>query len=281
LLSAAATNAGMILGTAGYMSPEQARGKSVDARTDIWAFGCVLYEMITGKLAFAGETATDILAKVLEGQPKWEALQAETPSSLRLLLEAALNKDPKQRLQHIGDARLFLNRPAALDKSAPAVRRHRPERHAWVATGVLAVALAAALVPYGFYFMRAPAEAPVIRFEIPAPGNGGPAISPDGQLIAYIAASGGKPAIWIRPIGSLAAKQLSGTENATGPFWAPDSHRLAFFADGKLKKTDVSTGGVQVLGDAPGITLPGAWNRDGVILLGGFPTGMPGIVRLP
>ena len=111
---------GVILGTAPYMSPEQARGKPVDARTDIWAFGCVLYEMLTGQQTFTGETTTDVLAKVLEAQPKWDALPAEIPSSIRFLLEAALNKDPKQRLQYIGDAKLLLN-PACNDRQI----RHR------------------------------------------------------------------------------------------------------------------------------------------------------------
>src|SRR5499426_139686 len=105
--------AGVVMGTAAYMSPEQARGKPIDARTDIWAFGCVTYEMLTARQAFAGETATDIIAKILEGQPQWDRLPAETPVPIRLLLEAALNKDPKQRLLHIGGSRVFLNRTAA------------------------------------------------------------------------------------------------------------------------------------------------------------------------
>ena len=265
--------AGVILGTAPYMSPEQARGKDVDARTDIWAFGCVLYEMVSGKQVFAGETTTDVLARVLEGQPKWDALPAGTPSSIRMLLEWTLNKDPKQRLQHIGDTRMFLARPATIDKPAPVVVRDRSGRRGWFLAAALALVLAAAVVPVSLYFTRAPAELPVIRFEMPAPGfvpNSGPAISPDGQRVAYIAANDGKSTIWIRPIGSLTAQQLQGTENADGVFWAPDSHRLAFFADGKLKKTDVVGGGTQAFGNAPPVTAAGAWNRNGVILFGGF-----------
>jgi protein kinase-like protein len=110
---------GVILGTAPYMSPEQARGKTVDTRTDVWAFGCVLYEMLTGRRAFAGETTTDILAKVLEGQPRWEALPAGVPGPIRMLLEAALSKDPEDRLQHIDDARVFLNRSSVLVEKPP------------------------------------------------------------------------------------------------------------------------------------------------------------------
>jgi len=275
--------AGVIMGTAPYMSPEQARGKEIDGRTDIWAFGCVLYEMLTGKQVFAGETTTDVLARVLEGQPKWDALPADTPASIRTLLEAALTKDPKQRLQHIGDTRLFLARPSTIDRSSPVVIRDRGGRRGWIVAAVLALALLGAIVPAAMYFTRAPAELPVIRFETPAPGffpNGGPAISPDGQRIAYVAIAGSKPAIWIRPMGSVSAQQLPGTDNATGLFWAPDSRRLAFFADGKLKKTDVVGGGVQTLGDAPPVTTPGTWNRDGVILFGGSLGQTAGIGRI-
>jgi Tol biopolymer transport system component len=274
---------GVILGTAAYMSPEQARGKAVDARTDVWAFGCVLYQMLTGKQAFPGETTTDVLAKVLEAQPKWEALPAETPPSIRMLLEAALNKDTKQRLQHIGDARMLLNRPAILDKLVPVAVRDRSGRRGWIAAASLALILAAALIPASLYFLRAPAELPVMRVEMPAAGiSGTPVISPDGQRIAYVANNSGKTAIWIRPFGSLAAQLLPGTENASGDglFWAPDSHRLAFYADRKLKKIDVAGGGVQTLCDAPTFQLPGAWNKDGVILFGSILDGASGIVRI-
>jgi Tol biopolymer transport system component len=274
--------AGVILGTAPYMSPEQARAKVVDARTDVWAFGCVLYEMLTGKQTFAGETTTDILAKVLEGQPNWDALPAETPPSIRMLLETALKKDPKRRLQHIGDARVFLDRPGTLDNSARAVIRDRGGRRGWFAAAALAVLFAAALVPAGLYFTRTPPELPVMRFEMPAPGfviPGLAQISPDGQRIAYIATNSGKTAIWIRPIGSLTAQELPGTDNAiSNLFWAPDSRHIAFVADGQLKKADIS-GGVQTLAEAPAFVTPGTWNRDGTILMGGF-VARPGIERI-
>jgi serine/threonine protein kinase/Tol biopolymer transport system component len=271
---------GVILGTAPYMSPEQARGKSIDARTDIWAFGCVLYEMLTGRQTFSGETTTDVLAKVLEGQPAWDALPADTPSSIRMLLQSCLSKNPKQRLQHIGDARLFLELPPALDRSQTVVIRDRNSRSAVLIAIVLFVAFAAAAVPASLYFLRPPAELPVIRFEMPAPGLlGSPVISPDGQKVAYIAANAGKPMIWIRSLGSLSAQPLAGTDNAVAPFWAPDSRRLAFFADGKLKKADISVGGVQNLTDSP-ITVPGDWNHDGVILFTGVSKRGPAIFRI-
>jgi eukaryotic-like serine/threonine-protein kinase len=279
--------AGVILGTAPYMSPEQARGKTVDARTDIWAFGCVLYEMLTGRPAFTGETTTDILAKVLEGQPQWDALPAGIPPSIRMLLEAAFKKDAKQRLQHIGDARLFLGRPETLDRSMPAAVPQGRRRRGWFAVAALAMVLAAGLVPASLYFLRAPAELPVVRFEMPASGilnppAGIPFISPDGQRIAYLGQnSSGKTVVWIRPLGSLAAQQLQGTENASGAlFWAPDSHRLAFYVDNKLKKIDIAGGVVQTLCDVV-LAVPGAWSKDGVILFGAIIAGGPTIARIP
>jgi serine/threonine protein kinase len=156
---------GVILGTAPYMSPEQARGKIVDARTDIWAFGCVLYETLTGQQTFTGEETTDILAKVLEAQPKWEALPAETPSSIRFLLETPLNKDPKQRLHHIADARPLLNRPATLDKSTTTTVQARGSRRGWFMIAALAAAFLGALVPATLYLLHAPEEKTLIRLE--------------------------------------------------------------------------------------------------------------------
>src|SRR5499427_10968483 len=134
--------AGAIVGTVAYMSPEQARGKDVDARTDIWAFGCMLYEMLTGTPVFGGETTTDIVARVLERQPRWDALPAGTPMLLRVLLEAALKKDPKDRLQNIADSRIFLSWPATIETSAPVAVRDRCGRRGWFAAAMLAVALA-------------------------------------------------------------------------------------------------------------------------------------------
>jgi serine/threonine protein kinase len=279
---------GVILGTAPYMSPEQARGKQVDARTDIWAFGCVLYEMLTGQQAFTGETTTDVLAKVLEAQPKWEALPAETPSSIRFLLETALNKDPKQRLQYIADARPLLNRPATLDRSAAATVRARGGRRGWyAAAAALSLALAAS-VPATLYFLRAPEEKTAIRLEMQASGiqtaiqpNDSPAISPDSRYIAYATQADGKSAIWIRPMNEDQAHPLAGTENGTDPFWSPDSRYIAFVADGKLKKVSITGGPATTLVDTSVIPLPGTWNPDGVILFNSYRTGaLPGIVRL-
>jgi Tol biopolymer transport system component len=269
---------GVILGTAPYMSPEQARGKQVDARTDIWAVGCVLYEMLTGQQTFTGETTTDVLAKVLEAQPKWEALPAETPSSIRFLLETALNKDPKQRLHHIADAKLLLNQPATLDKSTDVRVRARGGRWAWFAA---ALSLLAASVLAVLYFMRTPAERPVLRFSISAPEKAvfpnSPltpfvSVSHDGRTIAFLAISDGIQRIWVRSLDSLDARLLAGTEGVAGtwPFFSPDDRFLGFFAAGRLKKIDIGGGPAQVICDATG--LMGSWNQNGVIvfsLLGG------------
>ncbi len=263
---------GIVFGTAAYMSPEQAKGKEVDARTDIWAFGCILYEMLTGRQAFDGETATDIIAKIVAGQPNLDLLPRDTPSSLRLLLTAAFNKEAPQRLQHIGDMRLFLDEkifPVTASKSATPTGRRL-----WLITAALVLALAAALIPAALYFRRAPVETSQIRFEMPAPGMvaglgmaglGNLTISPDGQRVAYVAMIEGKRAVWIRPISAVTAQQLPGTENAAGLFWSPDSRYLAFFADGKLKKIDASGGPAQTLCDAI-LTVPGTWSRDGAVL---------------
>jgi serine/threonine protein kinase/Tol biopolymer transport system component len=264
--------AGVVLGTAAYMSPEQAKGKPVDARTDVWAFGCVFYEMVTGRQAFQGETSTDIIAQIVAGQPNWDLVPQDTPPSLRMLLTTALNKDPRQRLQHVGDFRPFLD-PAFISTTSSKPATSVPPRRRWrvglIATAA-AIALAALLVPAALYLRRAPAAKSEIRFEMAAPGllpgGGNLSISPDGQRIAYVAAAEGKTSVWIRPIGAVTAQPLPGTENAAALFWSPDSRYLGFIADGKLKKIDVVGGPAQVLCDAGVIFAPGSWSRDGVIL---------------
>jgi eukaryotic-like serine/threonine-protein kinase len=264
--------AGVVLGTAAYMSPEQARGKEVDARTDVWAFGCTFFEMVTGRRAFGGETSTDIIAKIVAGQPSWDLVPQDTPPSIRMLLTIALSKDPRQRLQHIGDVRPFLD-PAftSTTSSTPAARA--PERPLW-RRGLIAasavVAFAALLVPAFLYYRTPPTTKSEIRFEIAAPGLlngiGNLSISPDGQRIAYISIDEGRRMIRIRPIGAVTAQPLPGTENAASLFWSPDSRYLGFIADGNLKKIDIAGGPAQVLCYAGMGNAPGSWNQDGVIL---------------
>jgi serine/threonine protein kinase len=262
--------AGMVVGTAGYMSPEQARGREVDARTDIWAFGCVLYEMLTARQAFGGETTTDMIAKIVTAPPDLSLLPPEIPSSVRLLLESTLNKNPQHRLQHIGDMRLFLDQklfpataPLATGTTAP---RRSPLKALLI--GSLAALIAAAVAVAVYSRLSVPPPQSELHFELSLPGIQGLVwVSPDGQHLAYVAQPGDEArAIWIRTINGDNAQRLPRTENASAVQWSPDSRYIAFLADGKLKKIDLTGGAGQVICDAA--NLRGfTWNRDGVILL--------------
>jgi eukaryotic-like serine/threonine-protein kinase len=281
-MSRMATLAGVLLGTAAYMSPEQAKGKAVDRRADIWAFGCVLYEMLTGKQTFTGETVTDTLAAVIMKDPDWSQLPASTPIRVRVLLQRCLQKDPKQRLRDVGDARISLEEvlAGAPDASlagaagipAPLWRRAL----LWAVTGFLVVALAV-LAWVHLHGSNAPAGvSDVVRFQLALDAKlpaGGPfALSPDGRQLAFsVVGSDGASMLWIRSLDSLAARPLSGSESAViGPFfWSPDNRYIAFGNGPKLKKIDVTDGGVETLCDVPAtIALGGSWNRDGVIIFG-------------
>jgi Tol biopolymer transport system component/predicted Ser/Thr protein kinase len=264
-LTISPTRAGMILGTAGYMSPEQARGKTVDKRADIWAFGVVLFEMLTGKPLFEGETVSDTLAAVLTKQPDWE----QVPAKVRRLLKKCLEKDPKKRLRDIGDAWELLEEPAA---TAPS--RSRLGMVGWVAA-VVATFIAAALA--FVHFREQPPVAELSRFQILLPANltlpGGFAnqqVAPDGRKLGFAAAGAdGKLRLWIRSFDSLDARPLPGIElaNVFAPFfWSYDSRFIAFLtSDHKLKKVDVSGGPAQAICDAVYL-VGGSWGRDGVIL---------------
>ena len=263
-LTMSPTRAGMILGTAPYMAPEQARGKLVDKRADIWAFGCVLYEMLTGERLFQGEDVTDILAAVLRHEPEFDLV----PLRLRRLMRKCLEKDPKNRLRDIGDAW------ALLDEDRPSRRPILRSALGWV-MGVVGLAVVGAMATLHF---RAAPTGETVRFEIPLPAGvnfgliGAFAISPDGRKLAFSAAGADwVPRIWIRNLDSLEAQSLPGAE--TGPalaslFWSPDSRFVAYQAEGKLKKIDVSGGPPQTVCDAPFTVIGGSWNPDGVILFG-------------
>jgi Tol biopolymer transport system component len=275
-LSRAATMQGVILGTAAYMSPEQARGKSVDKRTDIWAFGCVLYELLTGKQTFHGEDATDILAAVVRAEPAWQALPEATPLQVRSLLRRCLQKDRSLRLRDAGDARIEIQEAisapatAAATTATPAARGWR-EWAAWAAAGALAlVAIAFAI---GFV-LRAPKPLQPVRLsaEIGVDATlyteyGASAIlSPDGTRLALVATgSDQKQRIYIRSLDQLQATVLSATENARDPFFSADGQWLGFFADGKLKKISVQGGAAVTLCDVPN-DRGGSWGDDGSIV---------------
>jgi serine/threonine-protein kinase len=271
-LSVAATQAGMILGTAGYMSPEQARGKPVDKRTDVWAFGCVLYEMLTGQRAFPGEDVTDILAAVVKLEPRWEAVPADVPARVRQVMRTCLQKDPKQRLADIQDVRLAL--AGAFETSAPPAtvsvatstrRRWLPVAVAVVVTVLLATAVAWLLRP-----TRAPRA--VTRFSIELEGNqqfrntGRPvlALSRDGRQLVYNTTSG----LHLRAMDESAARLIQGTEDALqNPFFSPDGQWVGFFANGQLKKIPVAGGAAVVLCEATAL-WGASWAEDDTIVFG-------------
>ena len=264
------TTAGVVLGTAAYMSPEQAKGREADKRSDVWAFGCVLYEMLSGRRAFDGEDMTDVLGAVVRLEPEWQALPADLPATIRTLLHRCLDKDRRQRLQHIGDARLdiddALNDPVPTPATPDASRSSRGELIAWSACAVVTIAAVA-----GFILMRPARTASSgaeVRLEVNTPPTTDPtslAISPDGQRVVFSGESEGGPHLWMRPLSSLSLQPLSGTERAQFPFWSPDGKSIGFFADGKLKRLDIDTGAVQSLANAAA-GRGGAWNTNDVIV---------------
>jgi eukaryotic-like serine/threonine-protein kinase len=278
-LSQMATQAGILLGTAAYMSPEQAKGKPVDRRTDIWAFGCVLYEMLTGKMAFRGEAVTDVLAAIIKEEPDWSPLPSATPIRIRVLLRRCLQKDPKQRLRDIGDARIALDEVIAGAPDTPASlaagAATKAARWMWLISGVaLLFVLATALLAFLYFRQkRSPVAAQAVRFEVPLPEKtsftgGAPSLSPDGRNLAFIATGAdGQSRLWVRSLESVGARTLEGTEGATGwPFWSPDGGSLAFTTGNKLLKIDISGGGPQELCDVSSVVLGGVWKTDHKIL---------------
>ena len=268
-LTARATQMGVILGTAAYMSPEQARGKAVDKRADIWAFGCVVYEMLTGRRLFAGEDMTETLASVVKEQPDL----TQVPSSVQRLLKRCLEKDPKQRLKDIGDAWDLIEAAPSASASPTASTPARPKR-AWVPWSIAAV-LAFGLAGVGTIAVSHLQEKPLpIEFGIPAPdgslfSSAAPQfdISPDGRTVAFVAVNETTRVamMWVRPLGSSTARMLPGTEQATFPFWSPDSKFIGFFASGKLKKVQVAGGPAIALADSAQ-ARGGTWNADNVIV---------------
>ena len=257
---------GMIVGTAGYMAPEQAAGQAVDKRADIWAFGVVLWEMLTGERLFTGDTVAHILASVLTKEPDWERV----PFKLRRLLRACLQKEPRQRLQAIGDWKLLIadDAPAAPAPAQP------PSRLRWLWPGVAALAIVCAIGVSFIHFREAP-EA-TLRYTIAAPEGATVhsfSLSPDGRTLVIAAAVNGKQQLWLRAMDALQAQAMAFTEEATYPFWSPDSRQIGFFAQGKLKRIAASGGPAQSLCDALN-GRGGSWNRDDVIL---FSPGYSGI----
>jgi serine/threonine-protein kinase len=270
------TQLGTIIGTAAYMAPEQAKGKAVDRRADIWAFGVVLYEMLTGARAFDGEDMSEVLATILKTEPDWQSLPPETPPSIRRLLRRCLEKDPRKRLSSIGDARLELE-----ETEAPVLVAHAPvppRRYAVIAgiaglmaaTAVVTVVVMQQLGDAGS--MPAVASAPV-RLSIALPEgdvladtNHMPlAISPDGSRIAYVASRENGRKLFLRNLGDSAPVLLAGAEGARMPFFSPDGQWIGFFTNRQLKKVAVASGAVQQITDTPAEPRGAVWTPDGTI----------------
>jgi eukaryotic-like serine/threonine-protein kinase len=261
---AQATGAGAIMGTAAYMAPEQARGKQVDKRADIWAFGVVFYEMVSGERLFQGETVSDTLAAVLREDPVWDRI----PLPMQRLLRSCLERDPRLRLRDIGDAWRQLEQTPAAPPVVP-----RRSLIAWASAALLAAAL---LTLAAVHFRERAPEAAAVRFQIPAPpGSLNFVLSPDGRRLAFVAPGPEGSNLWVRELDALEPRLLSGTGGVLSPpFWSPDSRFLAFGSEGKLKKVDASGGVPQVICDAAnGVlrangVLGGAWSPRGDIVFG-------------
>jgi len=283
------TEAGIIMGTAAYMSPEQARGKAVDRRADIWSFGVVLFEMLTGERLFAGETVSDTLVAVLTHEPDWNTLPAAIPSAVRTLLRRCLERDPKQRLRDIGEARLALTDatsravPASSEPAAPSTTA-APRRGPAV-WAMVAVAFAAGLLLAGWGIRRPPAPASVTRLSIPLPPGqiltgGSPVITRDGRRIAYVALEpGGESRLYLRALDRYESEAVQGSEGARQPFFSPDGGRVGFFARGKLLTASVSGGAPTAIADASYYSNGASWGDDDTIVF--VPSLGSGLMRVP
>ena len=288
-VTSAGTMAGMILGTAAYMSPEQARGKPLDRRTDIWSFGALLFEMLTGRRPFPGEAVSEVLAKILEREPAWDDLPDRMHPGVRRLLERCLTKHPENRLRDAADVRIELQhllsdplgeqRGASLDAPrvapTPAWRRRLP----WALAALLLAWVVAGPL------MRPAAEpGRLLHFELHPPAGytfREFEIAPDGSAVVFVASDAdGEFSLWVRRLDEAGARQLPGTEGGTFPFpfWSPDMRSIAFFSGGKLRRITLAGGSVQTIADAPN-GRGGAWHADGTILF--TPDGQDALYAVP
>jgi Tol biopolymer transport system component len=266
--TAHATQVGLILGTAAYMAPEQARGKAIDKRVDIWAFGVVLFEMLTGRQAFDGDTISEIMASVMKDDPEWSRLPPGLPPQVLRVLRRCLVKDPRQRLRDIGDARLLLDdaevpAPSRLDSPASS-------RGAWAARAAIALSIIAIAAAAGVYAARPHPAQPTVHLSIPLPpgeqATTAPAVSPDGRIVAYASGRTRETShLYLRSIESPAAKMVEGSLGGQLPFFSPDGRSLGFFAGGKMLRVPVSGGTPTTLADAAR-TWGGSWCTDGTIV---------------
>lgn len=253
------TRMGVILGTAAYMSPEQARGKGTDRRSDLWAFGVVLFEMLTGRMTFDGETVTDVLAAIVTKEPDWNALPPGTPAAIRRLLQRCLTRDPRRRLSDAGEARYQIEELLSASSIAPEPLPHAglAARRApvWEALPWVAAALFAALAAVAWWRHAGTVDQPVLRYAIEPPSKSSvnlasrPALtlSPDGRQLAFVATTDGVTRIYLRSQTEFEARPLVGTEGASEPVFSPDGRWLAFFANNSLCKISIDGGPVETL----------------------------------
>ena len=287
----AGTEPGVVMGTLGYMSPEQVRGRPADARSDIFSFGAILYEMLSGKRAFHRETAADTMSAILREEPEdLSTTNRQVPPVLDRIIRHCLEKDPEARFHSAHDLAFQLQFPAAGETSgiaaAPSPKRRTPP--ALLAMGAIILVLAAALAAL---VLRRPVNAPAarpVRFSVPIPPgtiyspgevSRGLSISPDGTRLVVEALSNGRRRLFLRPLDSDKFTELEGTLGASAHFWSPDSRFIAFFADGKVKKVPAAGGPAEELCPAS-IDWVGTWGRDGTILLSQIPPSEPGIFRV-
>ena len=271
-LTAAATQMGVIMGTAAYMSPEQARGKTIDRRADIWSFGVVLYEMLTGKRVFEGDDVSLTLADVMRAEPAWERLPEGLSPALDTYLKRCLQKDPRQRVRDIGDVRLALEGGFETTVSAPSEPSALPQLAIWQRPVPAALAVCGVSV----WSLTRPAAPPpelVIRFPIPLAADqsfgGNPyslvAISPDGSDVVYQA----NGSLWLRSVEQLQAVQVPGTEGGeSAPFFSANGQSIGFFGRRQLRKVSVSGGAPVTLADVAGVSPRASWGSDDMILYG-------------
>jgi Tol biopolymer transport system component len=276
LISPAMTTVGVILGTAAYMAPEQARGRPTDRRVDVWAFGCVLFEMLSGKHAFPGSDVTEVLATVLKSEPDWKALPASTSPRIRAVIERCLQKDPKLRIRDIGDVRLALDGAFETIAAALPAPIATPRRGVlWPASVVLVALLAAGLT--WFVSRRAVGSAVPTRFSLVLPTGDQltfaagtmVAASPDGRTLAYRAARGGTFRLFVRRIDQFEAQIIGDSVVGDAPFFSPDGEWIAYFGSNALRKVSVHGGPAETIAPMTDPPRGGDWSVDGTIVLSG------------
>jgi len=264
-LLSARTQPNVLLGTASYMSPEQVRGKPADEQSDVWAFGCVVYEMLTAKRLFDGESVADIIGAITQREPDWSALPEATSPHVHRMLRRCLQKDRARRLHHIADARIEIEE-ALREPETRIAKTISP----FGLAGIAAAAAAGAVLMFtGLYFLRdGGAEVPQLRLEVSTlpTSDMSVAISPDARSLVFVVASQGKSQLWIRSLASVTPRPLAGTEDAIFPFWSPDSRSIGFFAQSQLRRVEVGGGPPQTLATSGESSRGAAWAPDGTIL---------------